>query len=424
MKNQRGLTGTLFLNVMLIYCLVRFGLVFTMTIGWFRIPFVVVVGAGIIFLFACVNRVYAGQLLQANFICLIFNIFSVGVLKNFINNSSDIGIADSYFNNLIVLVVLWGVYLYMQWQSAKSRRWLAGIYLFVVAVSAVYTFYVALDGGDYIIRNTAFGERDARYPLAYGGFDFIYGLVLVYTILLVVLANGRKRMKKSRQILIIALMVLFALTIIASNYSTAFMLILLGTIFIAPKKNSTRIILLVLLVLSLYVFPLPLTRLIESIPYLPRLTSYRINELILSFSGQGSSAYLTDDGQRLDRMLWSVKAFMAHPILGVYGSGDDNVLGYHTEWIEQLARYGIFTAIFNTLFWVISYRNMKCNTVHGSVTSKCLTGAFFVYLVLGFLNPISMVVTSAPLFVLCPFAENLFMEQEIPEQLSPVLEKP
>ena len=137
MKNQRGLTGTLFLNVMLIYCLVRFGLVFTMTIGWFRIPFVVVVGAGIIFLFACVNRVYAGQLLQANFICLIFNIFSVGVLKNFINNSSDIGIADSYFNNLIVLVVLWGVYLYMQWQSAKSRRWLAGIYLFVVAVSAV-----------------------------------------------------------------------------------------------------------------------------------------------------------------------------------------------------------------------------------------------------------------------------------------------
>lgn len=424
MKNQRGLTGTLFLNVMLIYCLVRFGLVFTTTISWFRIPFVVMAGAGLVFLFACVNRKYAGQLLQANFLCLIINILSVFVLRYFITISSYEGIADNYINQLIVLAVLWGLYLYMRWQSAHSRKWFAGIYLLVITVSAAYTFYVALDGGDSIIRNTAFGEYDSRYLLTYGGFDFVYGLVVAYIILLVVLVSGRKRIKKGKQLIIIALMVLFALTIIASNYSTAFMLIMLGTIFIAPQKNSTRIILLALIVLALYVFPLPLTRLIESIPYMPRLTSYRINELILSFSGQGSSAYLTDDGQRLDRILWSIQAFMAHPILGVFGSGDNNVLGYHTEWIEQLARYGLFTAIFNTSFWVLTYKKMLQSVPRNSVTNKCMKSAFLVYLVLGFLNPISMVVTSAPLFVLCPFAENLFMEQEIPEQLSPVLEKP
>ena len=416
MRNQRGLTGTTVLNIMLIYCLLRFGLVFTTTVSLFRIPFVVVAGVGLIFLFACVNQKYTGQLIQANLACLIINIFSVGILKNFIASASNTVLANNYFNQLIVLAVLWGVYLYMLWQPANSRKWLAGVYLLVVAVSAAYTAYVALDGGDFVIRNTAFGEYDNRYPLMYGGFDFIYGLVIVYVALLVALANGGKRIKKAKKVILLALMVLFALTIIASNYSTAFMLIMVATIFILPKTNRTRIILLCVLLFCIYVVPEPLTKLIDSIPYLPKLTSSRINELILSFSGQGTSDYLTDDGERLDRIFWSLRAFLAHPILGVYGSGDNTVLGNHTEWIEQLARYGLLTAIFNTSFWVLTYRSMERNSTPGSVTNKCIKNAFFVYLILGFLNPISMIVTSAPLFVLCPFVENLFLEPASQEQ--------
>lgn len=417
MKNERVLTGTAVLNIMLIYCLLRFGLVFTTTVSLFRIPLVVMAGAGLIFLFACVNQKYTGQLIRANLGCLIINIFSVGILKNFITNPSDILLANNYFNQLIVLAVLWGVYLYMQWQPTNSRKWLVGVYLLGVAVSAAYTAYVALDGGDFVIRNTAFGEYDKRYPLMYGGFDFIYSLVTVYVALLVVLANGGKRIKRAKKVFLLSLMVLFALTVIVSNYSTAFMLILLATIFILPKTNRTRIILLCLLMFCIYVIPKPLTELIDAIPYLPKLTSSRINELILSFSGQGSSDYLTDDGERLDRIFWSLRAFLDHPVLGVFGSGDSAILGNHTEWIEQLARYGLFTAIFNTSFWVLTYRNMERNSTPGSVTNKCVKNVFFVYLILGFLNPISMVVTSAPLFVLCPFVENLFLESAAQEQL-------
>lgn len=410
-ENPKGLTLTSILNLLLIFCLLRFSLVFTTRWNVFSLTLVVLAGVIVIFSHVLVSKRYAGQLMQSNLLFLVLNIFCVFVIQHVTVNPSYAGHAAAYIKQLLVLVILWGFYLYIKRLSIKQHRRLVGIYLFAIAVSAAYTFYAAATGEDGIIRNTAFGQYDSSFSLAYGGFDFIYGLVLVYVTLLIVLTNGFDKIKPFGRITIIFLLVLMALTIIVSAYSTAFILILFSTIFIAPKKVSTKFILLSLVVFCVYVIPVPLTNWFKSLSFIPELTTSRISDIILSFTGQGSTAYITDDGQRLDRVFWSLKAFIANPLLGLFGENGTETLGYHTEWIEQLARYGIITAAFNIGFWCTTFKRMEIMSRHSSIAHKCVVSTFIIYFLLGFLNPISMVVTSAPLFVLGPFASNLFVDE-------------
>ena len=228
-----------------------------------------------------------------------------------------------------------------------------------------------------------------------------------------VLVNGRTRISPAKKIIMISLMILFALTIVVSGFSTAFALILLASIFIIPKKLQTKLSLIGLLAFCVYIIPEILTNIIESIPYMPKITSDRLSDLILSFSGKGSSDYLTEEGQRMDRIMWSIEQFKEYPIFGALVSGKRESIGGHTEWIDQLARYGIVTALFNALFWGATFQKMKENYAPDSITHKSIRAAFVIYFILGFLNTISMVVTSATLFVLCPFLESLFTREEI-----------
>jgi len=418
MNSNKGITLTTALNFLLAYCLIRFGLVFSTQTSLFGLTYVVMAGLLLVFLLLLVSKEYAGRLVQVNLLWIICNIACIFILRILISRASYLTYTSNYFNQLIVLATLWGFYLYMERLPREKRNWLTSIYLAVVAVSAMYTLYVAINGHSRIIRNTAFGEYDPQFSLTYGGYDFIYGLVVIYVGMLVVFVNGKGRISQAKRIVMLCLMILFALTIIASSFSTAFALILLATIFLVPKTLKTKLSLIGLLAFCVYVIPGPLTRFIESIPYMPKLTSDRLNELILSFSGRESSAYLTEEGQRLDRIMWSIDAFKAHPFLGVFASGGRQPIGQHTEWIDQLARYGLITATFNAMFWGSTYRKMKNDYSPKSVTYKCIQNAFVVYFILGMLNTISMVVTSAPLFILCPFLESLFTREDTPNRLA------
>lgn len=159
--------------------------------------------------------------------------------------------------------------------------------------------------------------------------------------------------------------------------------------------------------LGFFVFPKQLASLVQSFPYIPKITSTRITDLILVFTGQASVEYVAGEGQRFDRMGWSIDAFFANPLFGAVGSNAPEKLGGHTEWIDQAARYGIFPMICNTAFWISTYKKMRHDTEEMSATNRCVRNAFVMYLILGFLNPISMVVTTAPLFILCPFVEDI-----------------
>lgn len=417
MNNSKKFTLKNLLCLLVGYCLIRFSLVMAQDFFGFRLPIVLFVGMGIMFLCALMDKRYAGQLLQINMALLGANILFVVLIKELTNQATYVSIAANYINQLIVLFVLWGFYQFIRMRDTNSKKRLVALYTSMVAISAGYTLYVAIKGHDSIIRNTAFGEFDASFPFKYGGFDFIYGLVLVYAILFTVLAKGKGRMNRKTRVYIVLLLLLIAATVIVSGFSSAFVLIVIFSILVATKTWQARILWLCLTAICVFVIPEVLVRLIEAIPFMPEITSRRVGEVLLSFSGRGTSSYFTEDGQRLDRILWSVQAFWAHPLFGLFGENGIEQLGYHTEWIEQLARYGLFTAIFNASFWVGTYRRMKRAARNMPITQQCVKNAFLLYLILGFLNPISMVITAAPLFVLCPFAESLFLSDNATTRL-------
>lgn len=411
-RKRMTLELTSMLNLSIIYCFLRFGLVFTTRWRFFGLSLVVFLGAAVLLTYAYANKWYAGQFLQSNLLFLGLNIFCVFLIQHLTKTPSYTSVAAGYINQLLVLFLLWGFYLYMQRLDILQQRRLIGMYLLAIAVSAAYTFYVASVSDDLIIRNTAFGQYDPRFRLAYGSFDFIYGLVVIYSALLIVLSQGWKRIRSLTRLALVLLLLLIASTVIISKYSTAFVLILVFTILFVPKKTGFKVFWAILLIVFVFWAPQFLTRFIESIPFMPEITSSRINDLILSVSGRGSSAYITEEGQRLDRVFWSLKAFADNPLFGLFGENGTRPLGYHTEWIDQLARYGIVTAIFNMGFWYATFKRMEITAKQSSITHKCVVSTFIIYFILGFLNPISMVVTTAPLFILCPFAENVFLNKD------------
>ena len=222
-----------------------------------------------------------------------------------------------------------------------------------------------------------------------------------------------KQMGVIIRILLVILEILFAFTIIVSGYGTAFTLILVFTLWqLIPKGVGSLITIVVILVL-VFVFPTLITNAISAIPFIPELTSSRLNELILSVSGQGSSAYITDDGQRMDRIVWSLKVFFENPIWGGYVGDTELSFGYHTEWIDQLAKYGLITTIFNAAFWMFTYKKISKNSIMNDdrESYKCFKNTFIMFVILGFLDPISMVVTVCPLLVLSPFISKVIVKE-------------
>lgn len=412
MNKHPTITLSSILNVLLVYCLLRFGLVMTTGFSLFSLPLVVAVGAAIVALCLILAKSFANRLLRLNALFLMLNIVCIFIASIATTRAEFIAVATNYMNQLLVLFLLWAFYLYLGELDVRSRNRLVLIYLLLLLVSTAYTLYVEMNGHERIIRNTAFGEYDDTFRFLYGGFDFIYGLVLVYSILLTVLLHGKEKIKTAVKVFIIASLALLAFTVIGSGYTTAFAIILIFTLLSLIRSIPGRIILFVVLILGFFIFPRQLADFILSLTFIPELTTTRIADLILSFTGQATAEYLSMEGQRLDRMRWSIEAFFAHPLFGVIGNSATNKLGYHTEWIDQLARYGIIPFLLHSMFWVQTGRNMLQDNCKKSITVLCLKNTLFLYFLLGFLNPISMVITTAPLFLLCPFVEELFITSD------------
>lgn len=411
-NKSKSLTLIRFLNVLLIFCLLRVGLVMTAGFSIFSLVLVVLVGGGLIAVCMLLDRSYAGAFFRLNTVALILNIFLIFIVRFIVTNPEHLSTASNYINQLAFLLLLWGFYLYISRLNVKRQRMFVRFYLLLITVSALYTFYVAVNGSPRIIRNTASGVYDSSFPFVYGGYDFIYALVLIYVILLTTLSRAGGRMTTAVKAAVICILVISVITVIISGYSTAFMLILVFTVWSLMKRPATKVGLLVVLAVLIFGVPHLLVDFIKGLPFMPKITSSRVSDLILSISGQGTVEYFSDEGQRWDRLLWSIEVFLENPILGGFLGKTSLPFGYHSEWIEQLARYGLITAISNLAFWVSTYCRMRDQARGSNVTYHCIRNVFFVYLVLGFLNPISMVVTSAPMFVLCPFIECLLIDEK------------
>ena len=390
-------------NYLLIYCIFRIGLVMTSKMSLFSLQYVMIVGFFVIFL-----RIGSTQIKKAiSSYCNIFLLLEIAlifILKSFTLYTKYINTEVVYIKQLIFLVLLFFMYMYIQGCNKNSQRIYVLLYLFCISLSSCYTLYVSLSGAGNIIRNTAFGVYDDSFALGYGGYDFIYALVIIFVITATYIHRNRN-MNFGLRIVLVSFILLVAFTIIASGFSTAFVLIFVFTVFEFVPGKYVKWIVIAFGTLLVYIFPSVISNIINAIPFIPELTSTRVTNTILSLFGKGTGEYISQEGQRLDRILWTLRIFFEHPFFGGFAGNTDLPFGYHTEWLEQMGRYGIFATALNTSFWISLYRNMKRTICEDDIKMRCLRNSFIVYFILGLFDPISMVVTAAPLFVLCPFID-------------------
>ena len=175
--------------------------------------------------------------------------------------------------------------------------------------------------------------------------------------------------------------------------------------FLAKVKH--KIILAAFLLVVFFVFSRPIAEFVENLP-LSELTTKRISDLILSLTGyEGVENPIFGEGQRLDRMIWSLKIVAENPIVGGFVGNTIQAFGYHTEWIDKAARHGLLYMVFHAAFWVTAFKKLVsyCETLE---QKNLIKTSFLVFIFLGFTNPITLVTTPAPLFLLCPFLTTAF----------------
>lgn len=392
-------------SFIILYCILRVGLVMSAGMSFFSLPIVSVVGYAVVLLRSRVPQIKR-IVFSKTTLSLLLQILLIIILRTLTINASFISIETVYIRQLLFLLLLLFLYAYIRSCNQKSQKMYVYSYLCCIAVSTVYTLFVAITGTEDIIRNTAFGDYSGLYRFMYGGFDFIYGIVIIYIIILTAL-HRKRNIRTGTKIVLIVLEVLIALTIVLSAYSTALVLIVIFTAYeIVPGKLVKWIVFAVCYAILIF-FPSIVSYIFNAIPFIPKLTSTRLINMVLSMIGRETDIYFSGEGQRFDRIIWTLRVFAENPLLGGFAGDTKLPFGYHTEWLEQMARYGIFSTVLNASYWRGSYRIMKKELTHSDVGWACVRNGFIYFVILGFCDPISMVVTAAPLFILAPFLSNV-----------------
>lgn len=352
------------------------------------------------------TREFRSDLLCNTTIFAVLQFVFIVIMSLAVQNAAYAQNINGYMKDLLILFFLWAVYLSLRRMSDDKIKWLVRIYLVAIFVCTCFTLYVAIIGPKDVIRDTASGDFfDA--PVPYGGFDFIYSLDIVYACLAYYLSINRDRLAFGTKLIMIAMLAVIFVTVALSNYTTALLLIVVSTIWACVVRVKHKALLFVALVGGFFVCAEGIAAAIKALP-LSELTTSRLADVVLSMTGHAvEDTHLTGEGQRFDRILWSLRIILEHPIIGGYLGNTKLPFGDHTEWIEQFARYGLLYILLHMGFWVGAGKRILRQCERDDTRSTLKIG-YWVLLLVGFLNPIALVTTPAPLFLLCPFLDKVF----------------
>lgn len=131
-------------------------------------------------------------------------------------------------------------------------------------------------------------------------------------------------------------------------------------------------------------------------------TVMRMYEIRMSLSGQSKST--VDLAERNDLREVSIQTFFNNPIVGVHhkmvGTVNEAVVGNHSQWIDDLAKFGLFAI----LIFVFIYKSLVQQYKDTKIVIPII-----VFVVLGFFNPIMYPIVSIVSFVICPLVFDIII---------------
>lgn len=251
-----------------------------------------------------------------------------------------------------------------------------------------------------------------------GGFSLAYGFAILIPVLVYLASNYLKFeeeifiSKLFTRVLIFSTIIIFTVTIYQSMFAISFLLMLFGSLYAfiemnkVRKKNKTFIFSVILLVAFILLSANLLMPLLQN--YLASLNTVISNKLLvlLNLSDYANIEDTGSLGARLHLYMNSFYIWLENPFLGVAYKYDFNTIkmiaigmGAHSEWLDLLAKYGIFSILLMTYIF-------KAKKVYKYNQGYKL--GFILFIILGFLNPIYIFNIFFIVFFYTPLLDDYF----------------
>lgn len=241
------------------------------------------------------------------------------------------------------------------------------------------------------------GRDTYRVNISAGGLLLapqIYITMSIFMVMALIYLIIQKKEKREIQIALVAMNIFY---LFMANYTTQLIFGFLGMIVIFilgyEMKKSNKVILSgIIIVLAVVMIPM-IPNIIEVINdtffATNETVNVRLEEIVLLLRGQNIQG--TDLKGRFDLMKLSFESFKNNPVLGIPFSSYNTkmtglVVGGHSEWSDDLARYGVVGMIifgwflFESLYMILQYKN--CNNI------SFKRAVIIIILLYGFSNPI------------------------------------
>ncbi|MFW6008657.1 MAG: hypothetical protein ACOCP8_05255 [archaeon] len=266
----------------------------------------------------------------------------------------------------------------------KVIVWGISISLFVTAITTIIGLHDVPNAARFLTNsNTDPVQNIILMRRNIGKFDFVYGILLLFPLLI--------NYFKEHKIVVTFLLFIIFWIVIKASFTIAILLLFLSLILGIFLKLNRIIVIFITVFFVMFIIIIPNSYfaypflLLANIINNPKISS-RLLMIVNFLEGD----YITHNGTfsiaRLYFYSLSLKTFFEHPLTGVgpfYYIRNVGV-GYHSQILDDLARYGVIGGFFISSFLVTYFKYIK--SISAKVFEIAFENLFIIFVLLSFVN--------------------------------------
>ena len=311
---------------------------------------------------------------------LVFFIFS---LLNIATAKDHIRVSFTFWGSLIVY--------YLTVMNPRTQKRLVVLGMVMLLTTAI-TSMVGVVVNPRAARIITYASNDIEEDLAIrllniGGLAFFQGLVVCVPILLTLISHN-----KYKRLAIVALSIIF-ISLLSASFTIALIVFVVAVIMGYIANNSLNGRVMAISICLIIIFVVPWSNVLMWLSEI--INNPTISERLLSLASSLSSGSAEGDlSSRVNLYLSSLNTFLEQP----WGVGPEYTfvnyekgIGYHSQFLDDLARYGVFALIFYIAFFAGYYKLLykQWSKIDLQQIALPVVIVYFIFLVLnpGFTSP-------------------------------------
>lgn len=315
---------------------------------------------------------------------------------------------ESEVSETIYAIMILTIVLHIRKRSNNVRRFFVLCFMLDSIVININTVFV-LSTSKNIARIYASGSAavvDAGFDyFLLASYGYVYALVIAIILAITCFPDIKNKSKLLRTTIYIYILTGLAV-IIKTEYTIALITTIIGIVvaIITRYKVDPKAILLTIIFGIIGFFSVEwLLNIAISTNLFGTFISERFKEILFAINGNTSSA--SDLSARLQLYERTFRMLPKSLLFGIYEYGDYGryLIGYHTEWPDRLAMFGLFRYL---LYCVFLYKSIKFSL--SGIKYKLIAG-LLCFIFIGFINPI---ITKDAYLVLLFFIPLLFENEQ------------